>query len=381
LFQALLAECRNGMLPASLRALAGPTVRATLRDVALGLATTKRADCERLALAAGQDLLIADMPSATPPSSPPGEPRKIRVTAHPGAPDIVDFVRLPCGRSLLAEGEAGVRLLSRRDRLIKRFDVPARHLVVADNGTRALALAPRGQRWRVSHLQVDRLTCRDLGDLPIDLWADTFDGAEWLVTRGSTLLALDLLSAEPQVSWQASELGSGGIVAIGRNAEALWLLVDGGQIELWRYHLPDLTLRARDVVPVAPPEDDASPRAAVLTNHGDVFTVQRCEAGAAAQLRGWIGDGRVVTLCPAADATKDIIADHNHIVCTGATPAGSEAEVFDRGSDVPRLSVTLDGVQSVTARLFDNCLTVCGASGTALAFDMDTLDTVRSFRL
>ena len=389
LFRALLAEHDSGVdMPPQFGPLARAAVRATIRDVGLGWTSTSPRDYKRLARMAGEDLLLADMPSVVRKRRRARE-TDIGYAAHDtGSGSPTEFIRLASGRTLLAEGESGVRLLSRSGRVIKRFEVPADHLVIADNGTRALALAKRDTRWRVSYLQIDRLTSRDLGDLALDVWADSFDGAEWIVAEGTNLLAIDTLAAEPRASWQMSGLASEAIVSLARNEESLWVVVRGGALERWRYALPDLLLRAReplpaasDLAPAAGNVEDASASAAIsVSAEGDLL--YRVAGGDARKRKPFTrpASGKRITVCLTGSEAR-FSGDRDHIAVAEIDPTGASVTLYRRPGFDRVLTISLEGARSVVPRLFAGHLSICDDLGRALAFDLATLERVCDLRL
>ena len=148
------ALCDGEAAPLS-RTLARAAVRALLRDAGNGYGPTDKIVYNKVLRFTEDAALRAAAPA--PPAAPKADfaaqsPPLYRefTLADSGSLPIYDAAFLPGGRSLVALGEAGLRLLNREGRTITHFEIPAHRLVVSDNGGRALALAPRGETWRIA---------------------------------------------------------------------------------------------------------------------------------------------------------------------------------------------------------------------------------------
>ncbi|MCB9575266.1 MAG: hypothetical protein H6709_24585, partial [Kofleriaceae bacterium] len=174
--------------------------------------------------------------------------------ADAGTAAVYDLALLPGGRVLVALGELGVRLHGRDGRVVAAWDQPAHALVVADAGTRAIAVAPRGGVTRLARLDLAARTARSWCEAAVDAWAPTYDGRLWLVARGGQLLAIDALDDGWRASWGVT-VDDGPDDGLGLTASALardddrWVAAVGdlGSVELWRYE--GFTLRERAPVP------------------------------------------------------------------------------------------------------------------------------------
>ena len=257
-------------------ALMVPTVRALLRDRAAG----RRAGITshlltRLLLDAPDGTLRTDLPPLperagtawrTDPSRPP-----LHATVRAGdegAFSVHDAVALPNGRLLLALGEAGARLVRADGRTVAHFDVPAFALVPSLHGDRALALAPRGEVWRLSRLDLMARRAAPWCDAPLDVWAPTYDGSVWFAAAGSTVMMVDALATGLRALWRVTDV-PGPVRAMAVDATRLSFL--SSKLERWTYELPQgPTLRARGEVMA--PEDTASEDflSASLTGDGEV---------------------------------------------------------------------------------------------------------------
>ena len=172
-------------------------------------------------------------------------PREITVQDF-GSTEIYDFCSLPGGRSLIALGEAGVRVISRKGKIIRHFDIPAHSLVVSDLKNRALALSPRGDVYRISRIYLDEPKAEYWLDANLDQFADTFDGAIWFISVGNNLYAIDVHAKSLKSFWHVSKL-PGPLKHLARSANNLAFVgFEEDHLKfLWRYDLPQFILRER----------------------------------------------------------------------------------------------------------------------------------------
>ncbi|PTL83240.1 bpX6 domain-containing protein [Vitiosangium sp. GDMCC 1.1324] len=240
------------------RVLLGPAVRAVLRDRAAGFVPSTNRDIERFVLATGDPVLRADLPPVSPSPrlpEPGGFPSEGRPVAHvfdagEGGPwPIYDVLPLSGGRMLVALGEAGARLVTRDGRCVAHFDVPAFSLVLSVHEDRALALAPRGTLKRLSRLDLTRRRAEPWCDTRADAFASMYDGSLWFLAVDDAVMAVDVLTAEPRALWRVPQVGGQVLaLAMGPTELSFATLTPEAEIERWSYTLPDLTLRARQMV-------------------------------------------------------------------------------------------------------------------------------------
>ncbi|MHA6908124.1 bpX6 domain-containing protein [Ralstonia pseudosolanacearum] len=258
LAQALLGVRKRGPALASLARL---VTGAILADQAHGVGTLNRKALQNLVHQTGDRLLQADLPNG--PLPVPDRPAlRARTPAllldapAAGVRSICDAVTLHGGRYLLALGEAGAAVVDGRGALVSRFAVPAERLVIADSRQVALALARRGDLWRVSRIELPTRRVIDLGMLPVGQCAMQFDGIAWTVAHGSRVRVFDASRAPCSVLWQVDTL-PGEVRALSRTQHTeQWLIASGAvgatsaaDWQLWRYTLPARRLISRDEVP------------------------------------------------------------------------------------------------------------------------------------
>ncbi|RKG86821.1 hypothetical protein D7W82_15500 [Corallococcus sp. CA049B] len=246
-------------------ALLVPTVRSLLRDEVMEeLPSNARLIQQLHALKdPALDALRTDLPtpraSQRSPWSETHDLPHVRVwmdRSHAGAHAVHDAVVLPGRRVLLALGEAGARLVGPDGRTLAGFDVPAFSLVLSAQGDRALALARRGDLWRVSRLDLVERRATRWCDLELDAWAPTYDGERWFTAMRGTVSMVDTLAAEPRSLWRVSEKG-GVVTRLAVDAKHLSFLVlhltpeqDFEYLDRWCYELPGgPTLRGRSNLP------------------------------------------------------------------------------------------------------------------------------------
>ncbi|ANH73816.1 hypothetical protein ACS15_0121 [Ralstonia insidiosa] len=257
LVQALLAVQKKGPALASLaRAVMG----AVLADQARGVGALNRKMVQNLINLTGDRLLQADLPNA--PLPVPEQPEPLNRRTPPlelEAPDagtrgILDAVPLEGDRYLVALGEAGAAVVNAHGVMVARFAVPAEMLVIADSGQVALALARRGDLWRVSRIELAARRVQDLGVMPMDHCAMQFDGIAWTVVHDVNVRVLDVSQTPCAILWQVTDL-PGHVVAFTRTPHLEQLLIRASQAayQLWRYSLPQRRLLARD--DIAAPAD------------------------------------------------------------------------------------------------------------------------------
>src|SRR5262249_20225992 len=98
-----------------------------------------------------------------------------------GSVGIRDLVFLPNGRTLAAIGEAGALLLNREGTTVAHFDQPADRLVVSDHGDCAIAMARRGEVWRLARLDLLSRHAEEWCEAHVDAFASDYDGSMWFI--------------------------------------------------------------------------------------------------------------------------------------------------------------------------------------------------------
>lgn len=258
---------RQGPRTPQAMCLARAAVRTMARDSGRFGARMTPAQFRQLVAFADDGALRADAPALPLASREPWTIRASQDTpwrVEIGPSDIgimpaFDAAFLPNGLTLVALGEAGVRLLSRAGRTVAEFDQPAHRLVVSDNGHRALALARRGDAWRVARLDLAARRAQLWCDARLDAFAHDHDGVLWFVAAGDGLVAIDLTSDRFDGPWGVPELGRS-VRSIVRSPSRCSLVTAGPSPEVWTYELPSLFLRSRLDSSPAESEEDEEPK-------------------------------------------------------------------------------------------------------------------------
>jgi MoxR-vWA-beta-propeller ternary system domain bpX6 len=199
-------------------------------------------------------VLLADLPSlaahyASQPggreSGHPTQPIEARIEA-PGLKIVHDAAVLPNGTAIVALGESGVQLITSSGGIAAHWHVPTHRLVVADHGARVLLLTQRGHIVDVHQLNLVTRQVQRWTTLRLLKWADTFDGATWVVVDEDGIAALDTLSDEPRALWRELSAADG-VVSLQRSATHLSAGIhhDVPGPEVWEWDLPAFTLRHR----------------------------------------------------------------------------------------------------------------------------------------
>lgn len=227
----------NAGLPGA-RLLARAGVRTVYRDLAtippdafftgpLREIRTANQLISRLQQLANDGPLRTDAPAPTPREQPKTlDERSDLLTIliaenDVGALPLTDAVRLPDGRLLAALGEAGLRLISPEGRTLLHWSQPTHKIVLADSGTMAITVAPRGDAvLRLGKLDIGQRTLKDWCDAPISAYAPNYDGTLWFVQSGDMLLAVDVTQPEFETLWRMRDLGAQAI-SIARDSHYL----------------------------------------------------------------------------------------------------------------------------------------------------------------
>lgn len=201
----------------------------------------------------GAAVLRADLPSLKLPALPAAAPLARRATvltltlAERALLAIHDAVRLPDGHYLLALGENGAVRVNARGKQLAHYPVPAFHLVLADGGQRALALAQRDASYRVSRIDLIAGKVSDWLSLPLRFWSEHYDGVTWNAVQDGRLVAIDTTAAQLSVTWQVADLPG---TVIGYNDvgpfQAILMALPAGGVEQWAYVLPARHMRQRE---------------------------------------------------------------------------------------------------------------------------------------
>ena len=376
-------EIRRGPRTPAATTLARAAVRAVARDSGRLGARMEMADLRELVAFAGDGALRTDALALPLPAREPWilrpEPWYVEIAARDaGSRPACDAAFLPNGLTAVALGEAGVRLLSRGGRVVAELDQPAHLLVVSDHGDRAIALARRGDVWRLAKLDFANRRAEPWCDARLDAFAPTYDGALWFVAGPDGLLAAETAAASLEGSWGVSRL-PGPTLAIARDAERCSLVfgADEEGHEVWTYELPSLTLRRRDAVPPAP-------------EHRRSHPVAVSPEGPLAEALG--GTGRRIALhvhgatrfevpLPGPGRPAEPVISGDWAALTVHTPEALVVYLVHLPTAAVRAEIALGRTARATLRLTPQHLNLADDRGRVVVLDLEQGQVRRDFRL
>jgi hypothetical protein len=353
---------RRGPRTPATQSLARVAVRALARDSGRLGARLKPAALRQLVAFAGDAALKTDAPALPLPQREPWSSNaavwRVEIAGRDGGTRPAhDATFLANGLTAVALGEAGVRLLSRDGRAVAELDPPAHRLVVSDHGDRALALAKRGEVWRVTRIDFVSRRAEDWCDARLEAFASEFDGNLWLVAEHHGLIAAETATAGLDGAW-ATPL-PGPALAIARSATHCSLLVASREPEIWTYELPSLTLRGREAVPARGP---LASRCLGISPEGVLLETP---AG----------------LLPAGTKPSPPSAAGDWIAYPIHTKTGIVIHLFHRPSGGVRAEVVLERSTRVTLHLTPQTLTLADDRGRVLVLDLEYGQVRRDLRL
>lgn len=182
-------------------------------------------------------------------------PMQLRIAASDvGTIAIQDMALLPDGRMVVALGEAGVKVLTRDGRTVTHFDQPASKLVLSDNGDRAIAMAKRGEVWRLARLDFLAWRAEYWVEARVDGFANDYDGLMWFIGAGRDFYAIDATAKRFDAIWRVPDVDYVGLDVARSTYSCRFLTANGLKQEPWEewhYELPSLKLRSRQNIALA----------------------------------------------------------------------------------------------------------------------------------
>lgn len=384
----------NGENTKEARTLARVTARAILRDAGQYGSGITTKQFTRLVNFSGDGPLRTDVPPFPLERDQPVPPLLSLDcnAADCGSIPVHDALLLPNGRMLVALGEIGARLLTRDGRTVTHFDQPAERLVISDNGARAIALARRGEVWRLSRLDLIEWRSEDWCDAQIDAFAPSYDGSLWLLGAKGDFYAIDAHAKSFEALWRVPEAG-GQVTSVARSESScsfLTLSKEWSDIEQWVYRLPLLTLRTRSSPPKRPDNTirvhsrDAFSPDGVYVDQSSYFLVEETKLTALPSIKLRVSEGELekfeLSLGESCEPlTPEIFG--RWVASPVVEADGVRVRVIDLQSKDLSAQLWLASAKQVSTRLTENTLTVADDLGRVIAIDLRRNCSIRYFRI
>lgn len=344
-----------------------------------------RKELDKLVARVASPVLRADLQgltfhAASSPASLMQRATQLEVTLDErGLLPIRDARILPNGGYLLALGESGVVRISRDGKQTARYPVPADHLVLADSGQRALALARRDGKTRVSRIDLITGKVADWLTLNVVYWSQRYDGVIWNVVLGERLAAVDTTVAPLSVSWQVSDL-PGDIAGFVDRGDALTMLLsDKDGFAQWTYALPGRQLRQRDHFPIVLEEYEGL-LAAPDMGAPYVWGLAEVPGGVVVQLRRALATPGYSIEIDKKTATSDVQMTGDVVVVLTDTDDAAQCIVVNRRSGAVLARVGMKECSYPGMVVQGTHILMCDRSGRLVDIDMETGSAVaRSF--
>jgi hypothetical protein len=383
------------------QALARAAARAILRDAGQDCHAMQPAQFKTLVDFTGDNALRTDLPAFPVvqgyESSRAREALRLEFSAMDcGSTPLADACLLGDGRLLVAQFEAGVKLVTRDGRAVAHFDQPAMRLVVSDHGDRALALAPRGEVWRLARLDLLARRSEEWCEARIDAFAPDYDGTLWFLGAQGDFYAVDATAKGFDALWRVPEAGDA-VVGVARSESTCrFLTVTFGGLEKWVYKLPLLVLRNRTPIAIVP-EGNVCLSLQVALSAGGVLVDQSLylPAGGEAtaetdikpppelRLRHYDSDAVTRTFVVGNEKTFPGQPEVNgHLAVSPVYDAdGARVLVFDLEDGRTRAELILARAKRVSTRLTEKTLCVADDCGRLLVLDLERNCLIRNLRI
>jgi hypothetical protein len=392
----------QGERTAQTQTLARAAARAVLRDAGQDRHPMLPKEFRRLVDFSGDGSLRTDMPPF--PSPDTALNRRVKETLRfefgitdCGATVIADAAMLNDGRLLVALGEAGVKLLTRDGRTVKHFDQPAHRLVLSDHGDRAIALARRGEAWRLARLDLLRQRVDDWCEAQLQAFAADYDGDIWFVGAKGDFYAIDATARNFDALWRVPEPGDQ-IAGVVRSHSTCQFLTEGwGTLEKWEYQLPLLRLRNRIQVPLVNGAAQgvelhaACSAAGLLVDQSRYAQVSKSTAGEfetfnclpVLQLRVFAGDmvQQEITIGDGNSRPGQPEVRGQIAVSPVYEEAGAIIRVCDLHDGLVTAEFMMVNAQQVSTRVQEQRLTIADDCGRLIVFDLSRNCLIRNLRV
>jgi hypothetical protein len=383
------------------QALARAAARAILRDAGQDCHAMQPAQFKSLVDFSGDNALRTDLPAfpviQSYESARARETLRLEFSAMDCGPTpLADACLLGDGRLLVALFEAGVKLVTRDGRAVAHFDQPAARLVLSDHGDRAIALAPRGEVWRLARLDLLARRSEEWCEARIDAFAPDYDGTLWFLGAQGDFYAVDATAKSFDALWRVPEAGAA-VVGVARSDNTCrFLTVNSGALEKWVYKLPLLTLRNRTPISIVP-EGTACASLQVALSAGGVFVDQSLYLQAGGEetadadikplpvLRLRHYDCDTITRTFVVGNEKSFPGQPEVSGRFAVSPVydadGARVFVFDLEDGRTRAELILAQVKRVSTRLTEKTLCVADDCGRLLVLDLERNCLIRNLRI
>lgn len=390
-----------GERTAGARTLARAAARALLRDAGRGPHPMQPKQFRRLVDFSGDGALRTDVPPF-PQNAAASHAAAGQVLSHEfssldrGPTPVADAALLKDGRVVVALGEAGARLLTRDGRTAAHFDQPAERLVMSDQGDRAIALAPRGEAWRLARLDFGTRRAGEWCEARVEAFAPDFDGALWFVGVGGEFYAVDATEKGFDALWRVPEAGERVVGVARTTAVCRFLTAAEARVERWVYNLPLLVLRERAEAELLPDAGAVCVQLRATLSAGGVFVDQSlyCRAVETAGAVTFVPLPRLrLRVFDGAEARREFdIGDADarpgppevwgQLVASPVYErGGARVRLFDLRLDRAVCEMSLAGAARVSLRLDEKTLTVADDCGRVLVLDHERNCLMRNLRI
>jgi hypothetical protein len=319
-----------------------------------------------------------------------------------GSRAVSDVALLPDGRLLLALGEAGLLVLSREGEVVAQLNEPAHRLVISDDGSRAIGIAPRGSICRLVRIDVLTRTASYWCDTTITAYTSDFDGSVWCVGNGEDVFLIDTLAQSFEALWRIPELG-GFVCAMQRNRKKSQLHVvtaNRKQLTLWTYEQPSCILRSKqeftaELTQAEPFRSEINApavfmrEAVTVSEEGDIYeqiAVHRKSANdqsVVCQVRAHPSPGTRHRLVEGeiSGSLRHAAAQEPWMCMPVQRESGIEVDLLETRSGKVVSILRLHGSKHVSVRFQDNLLLCADDQGRILALNILSRRSVRDLRI
>jgi len=265
--------------------------------------------------------------------------------------------------------------------------------VISDNSARAIALARRGEVWRLSRLDLIEWRCEDWCDAQIDAFASNYDGSLWFLGAQGDLYAIDSQAKSFDALWRVPEAGRQ-VLKVARSESSCSFLTASSEwsdLEQWVYRLPLLTLRTRSTPP-KPPDKTIRMHSREAFSPDGLYVDQssyclleetKLTPLPSLKLRVFEGEWEKFELSIGDQSCEPLIPEifGRWVASPVLETDGVRVRVIDLQSKDVTAQLWLASAKQVSTRLTENTLTVADNLGRVIAIDLRRNCSIRYFRI